>query len=251
MDEVNRAVHACKVFVFYPIYWLVYGQMINNFVSQAGQMELHGSPNDILQAINSLTIIIFIPICERFVYHFIRKFTPFRAITKIFWGFTFGASAMVYAAVLQHFIYQAGPCYDQPKACAPESRAVPNRIHIAIQTPAYVLIGLSEILAPITGLEYAYTKAPVSMKSFIMSLFLLVTAFSSAIGIALSPTSEDPKLVWTYTGLACACFLAGCLFYICFRHYNAKEDEWNQLDYVAEEEKMSPVKSGNESIVVR
>ncbi|SGZ49906.1 CIC11C00000002694 [Sungouiella intermedia] len=249
VDEVNRAVHACKVFVFYPIYWLVYGQMINNFVSQAGQMELHGLPNDILQAINALSIIIFIPICERFVYPFIRRFTPFKAITKITWGFMFGASAMVYAAVLQHYIYQAGPCYDNPKACAPQFKTVPNRVHVAIQTPAYVLIGISEILASITGLEYAYTKAPVSMKSFIMSLFLLTNAFGSAIGIALSPTSMDPKLVWTYTGLACSCFIAGCLFYVCFRHYNQKEDEWNQLDYKKDE--LEPVRSLNESLAVR
>lgn len=252
VDEVNRACHACKVFVFYPIYWLVYGQMTNNFVSQAGQMELHGLPNDILQAINSITIIVFIPICERFVYPFIRRFTPFKAITKIFWGFMFGAAAMVYAAVLQHYIYKAGPCYDHPKACAAQYKTVPNHVHVAIQTPAYMLIAMSEILASITGLEYAYTKAPVSMKSFIMSLFLLMVAIGSALGIAISPTSEDPKLVWTYTGLACSCFLAGCFFWLCFRHYNKREDEWNSLEYRHNEQSadLQPIKSATDSLAV-
>lgn len=247
VDEVSRAIHACKVFVFYPIYWVVYGQMINNFVSQAGQMELHGLPNDMLQAINALTIIVFIPVCERFVYPFIRKFTPFRAITRISWGFMFGAAAMVYAGVLQHFIYQAGPCYDFPKECAAEFKTVPNHVHIAIQTPAYVLIGLSEILASITGLEYAYTKAPASMKSFIMSLFLLTNAGGSAIGIALAPTSKNPKLVWTYTGLAVACFIAGVLFWLCFNHYNKKEVEWNALDHRGDDD--APVETLEKSAV--
>lgn len=243
VDEVQRALYACKVFCIYPIYWLVYGQMTNNFVSSAGQMELHGLPNDILQAIDSITIIIFIPVCESIVYPFIRRFTPFRAITKIFWGFMFGAASMVYAAVLQHFIYAAGPCYEFPMSCAPEYADTPNRIHVALQTPAYFLIGMSEILASITGLEYAYTKAPVTMKSFIMSLFLLQNAFGSALGIALSPVSKDPKMVWTYTGLAVSCFIAGWIFWFLFKHYNDKEDEWNDLEYEKEDEGLEPVVS--------
>lgn len=253
VEEVRRSIYACKVFVFYPIYWLVYGQMLNNFVSQAGQMETHGLPNDILQAINSISIIIFIPICERFVYPFIRRFTPFKAITKIFWGFMFSASSMVYAAVLQHYIYKAGPCYDSPKAC-PGFENVPNHIHVAIQAPAYFLIAMSEILASITGLEYAYTKAPANMKSFIMSIFLVTNAIGSALGVALAPTAEDPKLVWTYTGLAISCFIAGTLFWLIFKHYNYKEEELNQLDYLDDEEvankstAMHPVTSLSQSI---
>ncbi|RLV94029.1 Peptide transporter PTR2 [Spathaspora sp. JA1] len=243
VEEVRRSFYACKVFVFYPVYWLVYGQMINNFISQAGQMELHGLPNDILQAINSLTIIVFIPICERWVYPFIRKFTPFRAITKIFLGFMFAASAMVYAAVLQHYIYSSGPCYEFPKECAPEFKTVPNRIHVAIQVPAYSLIAMSEILASITGLEYAYTKAPTSMKSFITSLFLVTTAFGSALGIALSPVSKNPKMVWTYSGIGISCFIAGCCFWLIFHHYNDKEIEHQKLDWEKEETEQNPVDS--------
>ncbi|CAN3366001.1 peptide transporter Ptr2p [Diutina catenulata] len=229
VEEVKRAFYACKVFIYYPIYWVVYGQMINNFISMAGQMETHGIPNDIMQAVNSITIIIFIPICERFVYPFIRRFTPFKPITKIFWGFMFGAGAMVYAAVLQSYIYKQGPCYDNPLKCE-GFEGVPNKIHVAIQTPCYALISMSEILASITGLEYAYTKAPIRMKSFIMSLFLVTNAFGSAIGIALSSVSVNPKLTWLYTGLAVACFLAGLLFWFCFNHYNAKEEELNMLE---------------------
>jgi len=34
IDELKRALVACKVFAFYPIYWVCYGQFSNNFVSQ-------------------------------------------------------------------------------------------------------------------------------------------------------------------------------------------------------------------------
>lgn len=81
-------------------------------------MELHGIPNDIMQNIDPLTIIIFIPICDRLLYPFLRKIgIPFRPITRITMGFVFGALAMAYAAIVQHLIYQAPPCYKAPLDC--------------------------------------------------------------------------------------------------------------------------------------
>lgn len=230
VDEIKRALQACKVFVFYPVYWVCYGTMLNNFVTQGGTMELHNLPNDFLQAFDSIALIIFIPIFERFVYPFIRRYTPLRPITKIFFGFMVGSGAMVWAAVLQHFIYTKGPWYDHPL-----DHDTPNHIHVAWQIPAYVLIAISEIFASITGLEYAYSKAPESMKSFIMSIFLLTNAFGSAIGCALSPVSVDPKFVRFYTGLACACFIAGWVFWFIYSGLNDEEEAMNALDYEHDE----------------
>ncbi|KAI9738789.1 MAG: peptide transporter ptr2 [Cirrosporium novae-zelandiae] len=232
IEEMKRALVACRVFVFYPIYWVTYSQMLNNFISQAGQMQLHGVPNDIMQNIDSLTIIIFIPICDRIVYPLLRRIgIPFRPITRITMGFVFATLAMAYAAIVQHLIYSAGPCYDAPLECAAsDGGSLPNHVHVAIQTPAYLFIGLSEIFASITGLEYAYTKAPASMKSFIMSMFLLTSAFGSALGCALSPTAVDPKLLWMYTGLAIATFISGIAFWLIYSRYNETEEEMNELE---------------------
>ncbi|KAL1593892.1 ATP-dependent DNA helicase chl1, partial [Paraconiothyrium brasiliense] len=68
IDELKTALLACKVFLFFPIYWLAFSQMMNNFVSQAGQMQLHGLPNDILPNIDPITLIILIPIVDRIIY---------------------------------------------------------------------------------------------------------------------------------------------------------------------------------------
>lgn len=58
-------------------------------------MELHGIPNDILQNIDALTIIIFIPIMDRLVYPALRKSgIPFRPVTRITMGFVFGMSSL-------------------------------------------------------------------------------------------------------------------------------------------------------------
>lgn len=186
-------------------------------------MQLHGLPNDILPNVDPITVILMIPLLDRFIYPFIRTrlhvaFTP---ITRITWGFFIAALAMAYAAFLQSRIYATGPCFSSPLACpagkVSATKFRPNDIHVAWQTPAYILVALSEILASITGLELAYAKAPENMKSFIMSLFLLTSAGGSALGILIAPSAKDPNLVWFYAGLATAAALAGLLFHWTFQ----------------------------------
>ncbi|KAF4536348.1 Peptide transporter Ptr2-a protein [Lasiodiplodia theobromae] len=229
VDELKRALLACKVFCFYPIYWAAFGQMSNNFISQAGQMQLHGIPNDIMQNIDPLAVICLIPLLDRYAYPFLRRRGfALQPITRITFGFVFVAMAMAYAAFLQHLIYASEPCFDAPSACAAALRAdgsyEPNRVHVALQTPAYLVMALSEILASVTGLEYAFTKAPASMKSFIMALFLLTTALGAVIGGLISPFARDPLLVGLYGGLAVACAVTAGVFWGIFRRYDGVED---------------------------
>lgn len=233
IDELKRALVACRVFAFYPIYWVVYGQFSSNFVTQAGQMTGHGIPNDLMQNFDPISIIVFIPLLETLVYPLMRRLKiPFRPITRISLGFVVASLAMMYAAIVQHLIYSAGPCYEHPLCPASEvdGTAYGNNIHIAIQTPAYVFIGISEIFASVSGLEYAYTKAPPSMKSFVQSMYLLTNAFGSALAEALTPAAFDPAIMWMFVGLAGASFLAGIIFWFVFHHLNAQEDDMNALD---------------------
>ncbi|KAJ4372444.1 peptide transporter ptr2 [Neocucurbitaria cava] len=234
VDEVKRALIACQVFCFYPIYWVVYGNFSNNFVTQAGQMAGHGIPNDLMQNFDPIAIIVVLPLMDQFFYPFLRKIkVPFPPINRIVAGFWVASFAMVYAAVIQYYIYQAGPCYGHPLCdAATDANGViqGNNIHIASQTGAYMLIGISEIFASVTGLEYAYTKAPPSMKSFVQSMFLLTNAFGSAISEALNPLLYDPAIQWMFVGLAVSSFVAGCLIWILFHHLNATEEAMNMLD---------------------
>ncbi|KAF2108340.1 peptide transporter-like protein PTR2 [Lophiotrema nucula] len=240
IDELKTALMACKIFLFFPIYWVTYSQMMNNFVSQAGTMQLHGLPNDILQNIDPITIVILIPLLDRLIYPFMRSTLHLRfgPISRITWGFMFASSGMAYAAILQSRIYSSPPCFAAPSHCdaakISEGKYLPNSIHVAWQTPAYMLIALSEVLASVTGLEVAYAKAPENMKSFIMSLFLLTSAAGSALGILVAPLAKDPHLVWLYTGLACAAFGVGFLFHWCFKGTDGREGPRRVESAVAE-----------------
>jgi POT family proton-dependent oligopeptide transporter len=197
-------------------------------------MQLHGIPNDIMQNIDPLTIILFIPLMDRLFYPLLRRLNiPFLPISRIFWGFLLAALAMTYAALVQHLIYTSPPCYSAPAACdaakRPNGSFDPNEIHVAVQTPAYLLVGLSEIFASVTGLEYAFTKAPSNMKSFIMAMFLLTSAGGSLMGAALAPSAKDPVLTWMYTGLAVICATTGGVFWWMFKGLNKLEDKINSM----------------------
>lgn len=234
VDEVKRALIACKVFLIYPIFWLCYGQFSNNFVSQALQMAGHGIPNDLMQNFDPIAIIVFLPILDQIVYPFLRKRgIRFKPISRITFGFFVMSLAMMYAAIIQHVIYTRPPCYGKPlcDASIVNGEAQGNDIHIAIQTPAYVMIGIAEIFASATGYEYAYTKAPPRLKSFVQSLFLLTNAFGSALNEAFLPVLYDPAILWMYVGITVACFICGCLVWIFFHKLNDKEEEMNFIEH--------------------
>lgn len=63
-----------------------------------------------------------------------------------------------------------------------------------------------------------------------MSIFLLTNAFGALLGMAISPVAKDPNLTWMYIGLCVGSFIAGIVFWILFRKYNAAEDSMNELD---------------------
>ena len=225
VDEVRRGFKACTVFLFFPIFWLPYGQVQNNLVSQAGTMTLNGVPNDVVNNLNPFALLIFIPIFDKIIYPAIArtgfKFTP---IKKIIMGFICGTLSMIATLVIQYYIYEKSPCGKQASSCEED----PD-LSVWAQTPAYVLIAFSEIGASITGLEYAFTKAPKNMRSLVTGVFWFSHAFSSAIAQAFVGLSADPLLVWLYTTVAIISALGGVGFWWCFRGLDMEEDKLNAL----------------------
>lgn len=231
VDEVARGFKACVIFAWFPLYWITYNQMNNNVISQADTMQHAGVPPEIVAQLDPIALIIFIPICDLFVYPALRKagirFTPIKRITL---GFIFGALSMVWAAVLQHYIYTKNPCGEYPSEGLPSGdNCPPASFTVWSQTGVYVLLAFSEIFASITSLEYAFTKAPKNMRSLVQAVALFTSAVANAIGEALVPLSSDPLLVWNYGAFAVIAFCAGILFWISHKDLDAQEDNLNSL----------------------
>jgi proton-dependent oligopeptide transporter, POT family len=228
---------------------LAYNQMTGNLVSQAGTMNLGKVPNDIVSKLNPIFIIIVIPLMDFIIYPGIRKMgfnlTPIKKITC---GFILSSLAMVSACVTQYYIYKMSPCGDKINALTKAGRkdcAAPFTVWI--QVFPYGLIGMSEVMASITKLEYAYTKAPKNMRSTVQAIALLTSAISSALGQALTALSEDPLLVWNYGSVAVVAALGGLGFWMTFRKADRDEDKLNNLKQSKFEGRMESDEESNRS----
>lgn len=232
IDDVKQTLNACKVFAFYPIIWVCYSQLSSNLVSQAAEMQGHNVPNDFMRSLETVSILVFLPVIDRIIMPLLRwRGIVLRPVKRIAIGFAAIGLGVSYAAILQHLIYSAGPCYDHPLACPAaykDGSILPNNIHIATQTPLYVFFGIASIFLNTTGPEYAYTHSPPGLKSFVQSLYLLTVAIGSALALALVPVSGDPDILWMYVSIAVAVFVLGTAMYLSLRHLDAEEDSLYQ-----------------------
>jgi POT family proton-dependent oligopeptide transporter len=163
--EIRYALLA--VFAFVISFWALFDQSNSTWVLQGTQMEpfrLLGLTSGVeqMQSLNPLLVMILVPLLTWGLYPFAEKFgfriTPLRRISS---GLLLAAFSFAMVAWLQHRI-EAG-----------------EKLNLAWQTLPYIILTTSEVLVSTTGLEFAYTQAAPSMKSAIMSFWLLSIALGN------------------------------------------------------------------------
>jgi dipeptide/tripeptide permease len=142
-----------------------------------------------LSALNPLMVMIIIPLLNVAVYRPLEKIgMTVRPLQKMTVGMFLAAAAFAVAAFLQGAIENAGN----------------GNVHVLWQTLQYIVMTTSEVLVSITGLEFAYTQAPRSMKSTIMGFWLLSVTFGNVLVAFLAPMEQILELsefFWVFTGL--------------------------------------------------
>lgn len=212
-DEVEGAravLDVCKVFAAVSVFWALFDQHGSSWVLQAEQMNLdvlgfHFEASQI-SALNPIFVMTLIPVFAKWVYPWIEKafkfpMTPLRRMSM---GMVVAAFSFVAAALIEHAI---------------QSGAHPS---VAWQTISYLLLTIAEIMISITGLEFAYTQAPRSMKSTIMSLFFLTITIGNALTAKIDEWNklQGPAFYWFFAGLMAIC--AGVFIYTAY-HYKVRE----------------------------
>jgi POT family proton-dependent oligopeptide transporter len=108
-----------------------------------------------IQAVNAVFILIFAPFFSYVVYPLWSKLFVVTPLRKIAIGLFVTASSFLVIAWIESRI-QSG-----------------HGVSIWWQILAYAILTCGEVLVSITGLEFSYKQAPLTMKSFIMALFYL------------------------------------------------------------------------------
>src|SRR5437660_9997238 len=125
-------------------------------------MDLHWMGMNLIaaqvQTANPILILIFIPVVNYLIYPAIDKVFLLTPLRKIGIGLFITALSFVVIVWIQGKI---------------DAGIKPS---INWQILAYTVLTLGEAMVSITGLEFAYTQSPNSMKSSVMALWLLTVA---------------------------------------------------------------------------
>ena len=179
----------------------------------AGWLQLHGGawqeihllPAQI-SALNPLLVMVVIPLLNVFVYSPCeRRGRPLKPLHRMTAGMFLAATSFVAVALLQARIQAAGP----------------GQVHVLWQIIPYSLLTVAEVLVSVTGLEFAYTQAPRTMKSTIMSFWLLCVTFGNILVAFLAPLQKLSltTFFWTFAGLMAG---AALIFAVLASFYRGK-----------------------------
>lgn len=166
VEGVRAVLRLMLLFSPIPVFPMLFDQKASTWVVQARSMDPVVGPFTFepaqMQLINPALVMILIPVTEAFIYPGMKKLgyelTPLRRMTL---GLLLGASSYVVAGFINVPV-EAG-----------------ERLTILWQILPYLLLTIAEILVSTTGLAFAYSQAPLSMKGTIMSFWNVTFAIGN------------------------------------------------------------------------
>ena len=171
VDGVRAVLRILIVFALSTPFWSLFDQKASTWIVQANEMvaptiSLFGSDFTFLpaqmQALNPLLVMILIPFNNLVLYPSMRRIgiepTALRRMTT---GIVFSALSWIVIGTIQVSMDAGTPT------------------SMAWQILPYALLTFGEVLVSATGLEFAYSQAPRSMKGVIMAFWFLATTVGS------------------------------------------------------------------------
>jgi len=173
VNDVNAAMGIVKVFAAISVFWALFDQHGSSWVLQAKEMNLNvdilGWKTTLLPSqipgLNPIMVMALIPIFTFGIYPFIEKKLGIKmtSLRKMGAGMFVASISFVVVAACQ-YVLDGG-----------------TQLSVLWQVIPFLLITVAEVMVSIPGLEFAYTQAPRTMKSTVMSMWLLTVFFGNMI----------------------------------------------------------------------
>ncbi|KAI1386667.1 uncharacterized protein F4822DRAFT_410883 [Hypoxylon trugodes] len=227
VEDVRRTFQACGIFIFQPIYQINDGGLGAAANALTAGMDTNGLPNDLLDNLNSVSIVLVVPLVNHGLYPLLRRYgIKWGPISRMTFGFALGTIGSIAFAVLQYYVYKTSPCGWNASTCAdivPEGAKSVSDISYAWYSIPIIVTAISEIFVNVTAYGIAYSRAPKNMKGLVTSLNLFMSAISAAIALGTAPAIRDPYLIWAFAGPTIVGAALTIIFWFTFRHIDKEE----------------------------
>lgn len=191
------------IYICIAAFWCLFDQTASAWVLQAEEMDREWLGvtwlSSQLQAVNPALILVLVPLFSYVIYPAIDRVWRLTPLRKVGLGMFLTVPAFTVSALIQQAIDQGG---------APS---------IGWQVLAYVILTSAEVMVSITSLEFSYTQAPPSMKSIVMSFYLLSTALGNELTAVVNAVIQNEdgttklpgtSYYWFFTGVMAAAAVA-------------------------------------------
>jgi POT family proton-dependent oligopeptide transporter len=189
VDGIKAVWRVMAVFAFIPVFWSLWDMNGAEWVLQSTKMDLslgifdwHILPSQI-QTVNAVFLLLLIPVFNYIIYPLVEKIgiklTPLK---KIGAGLFITGFSFVIIAFLQKQI-DAG-----------------QHPSVWWQIFAYLILSAGEVLVSITGLEYAYTQSPPSMKSTMTAIWYFTYSVGSFFNATVNNSIANNGIFRNFTG---------------------------------------------------
>lgn len=186
VDGVRIVLRLLVLFAPVTAFYSLFDQKASTWILQARAMQLPGwswfKSASQIQAVNPALVMILIPLFNVAVYPLLGRFVKITPLRRMTMGILFAGLAWIPVGFLQLKL-DAG-----------------QTVSILWQLGPYVILTVGEVLVSATGLEFAYSQAPVKMKATLMSFWSLTITVGGLWVLLVNAGMKNPKVADTVTG---------------------------------------------------
>ncbi len=192
VDGVRSVLRILVLFALVTPFWSLFDQKASTWVLQADQMTKPAwFQSSMMQALNPMLVMLLIPFNNLVLYPLLKRIgVELTALRRMGMGIAFSGIAWIVVGFMQLAI-DGG-----------------NALDITWQILPYALLTFGEVLVSATGLEFAYSQAPLAMKGVIMSFWNLSTTIGN-LWVLLANSSVKSEAVNAHiatTGMSVTAF---------------------------------------------